>query len=241
MGLLKIFSKSTSIAPKLDRLPVGSLTIDRCGGIVGTTLSSTISKSILVEIGRTVQKAFASAEDAHVPLSELVSQFSGIRMVARELHGGAIIFLLPEAYHPARITLPPMSNPNLEQFVLYLETYVECWKQFNYYVNLARTKKFTPEDETQFLEVKSLITQGLEVILAAVEQGGPRKDEVMALINAAPSIRHLAEHENVISTVESQWHKAFLTMQSLLGRLKVQQQKQGGEWNWGSLFGRGER
>jgi len=241
MGLLKLFSKPSTAAPKLDRLPVGSLTVDRSGAIVATTLSSSTSKSILKEIGRTVLETFASAEDAHVPLAELVSQFSGIKLVAKQLHGGAIIFLLPEVVLPARITLPSMSNPNLDQFVLYLETYVECWKQFNYYVNLARHKKFTAEDETQFLEVKSLITQGLEVILAAVEQGAPRKDEVMALINGAPSIRHLAEHENVIATVESQWHKAFLTMQSLLGRLKVQQQKQGGEWNWSSLFGRGER
>ena len=131
-----------------------------------------------------------------------------------------------------------MSHSNLKEFVLYLETYVECWKQFNHYLDLARTGKYTPEDEAQFLEVKSLITQGLEAILAAIDQGGPRKDEVMALINGAPSIRFLAEHENNIFAVESQWHKLFMIMQSLLGRLKVLQQKQDGEWRWSSLFGR---
>ena len=158
--------------------------------------------------------------------------------MARELRGGALIFLQPENPAQNHITLPAMSNPTLDDFILYLETYIECWKQFNQSVNLARTKKFNTDDEVQFLEVKSLIAQGLEVILAAVEQGGPRKDEVMALVNGAPSIRYLAEHENVVSTIESQWHKVFLTLQSLLGRLKVQQQKQEGEWTWGSIFGR---
>jgi len=28
-----------------------------------------------------------------------------------------------------------------------MENYLECWKQFNRYTNLARGKKFSPEDE----------------------------------------------------------------------------------------------
>ena len=42
--------------------------------------------------------------------------------------------------------------------------YLECWKQFNYFVNLARSKKFSAEDENQFLEVKAVIVQELELI-----------------------------------------------------------------------------
>lgn len=239
MGILKIFSKGTGqAAPSVGGPPSGSLAVNRAGNIVASTLSSSLPRATVEQIGRTALHAFAAARKINAPLFELVSEFEGIKIVAVELRGGALVFLNPGGRMTAAIHLPAMSNPTLDDFILYLETYIECWKQFNHYVNLARQKKFTQEDEGQFLEIKSLVTQGLEVILAAVEQGGPRKDEVMALINGVPSIRYLAEHENSIASVESQWHKIFLTMQSLLGRLKVQQQKQEGEWSWASLLGR---
>jgi hypothetical protein len=241
MGILKLFSRPVVTYPILDRLPAGALAVDRAGVIVASTLPAALTKGTVEQIGRAVLHSFAASRKINTPLSELTVQLNGMKIVARELRGGALIFLHSEHPSDARLTLPTMSNSTLDDFILYLETYIECWKQFNHYVNLARTKNFTAEDETQFLEVKSLVAQGLEVILAAVEQGGPRKDEVMALINGAPSIRHLCEHENSIATVESQWHKTFLMMQSLLGRLKVQQQKQEGEWTWSSLFGKAER
>jgi hypothetical protein len=52
-----------------------------------------------------------------------------------------------------------MQNTKLEQLVHQMENYLECWKQFNTFVNLARGKKFGPEDEAQFLEIKSVIVQ----------------------------------------------------------------------------------
>ncbi|MBM3837898.1 MAG: hypothetical protein FJ398_08020 [Verrucomicrobia bacterium] len=57
-----------------------------------------------------------------------------------------------------------MSNKKLDQLIDQLENHLECWKQFNYYLGLARSKQFDPDDESHFLEVKSLITQELELI-----------------------------------------------------------------------------
>ena len=235
MGLLKLFSRQAP-APALKTPVSGSLAIGPDGRIIACTLPGTLPASTIKELGETVLHAFDSARQCNLPLSDLVTEFAGIKIVARKLRGGALIFLQPDSPATNLVTLPAMSRTNLEEFIHYLETYIECWKQFNYYVNLARAGNYTNADEGQFLEVKSLITQGLEAVLAAVEQGAPRKDEVMTLVTGAPSIRYLAEHENSIATVEAQWHKAYLTMQSLLGRLKVQQQKQDGEWSWGSLF-----
>jgi hypothetical protein len=57
---------------------------------------------------------------------------------------------------------------------------------------------------------------------------------VHTLFANAPSLRHLAEVDEAMSTVEAQWHKVYLTLQSLLGQLKVQQSKsERGAW---SLF-----
>jgi len=36
----------------------------------------------------------------------------------------------------------------MQDLIIRMENYLDCWKQFNHYVNLARDKKFTREDET---------------------------------------------------------------------------------------------
>ena len=132
-----------------------------------------------------------------------------------------------------------MRDKKLDQLVLQLENYLECWKQINYFTNLARAKKFTPEDENHFLEVKSVVAQELELILSAVEVSYPTKEEVLNLISSPPSIRYLSEmNEGALRGFENQWHKIFIGFQSLLGQLKVQQKKLGGESKLGSLFGR---
>jgi hypothetical protein len=130
-----------------------------------------------------------------------------------------------------------MSNTH-DQVIMQLENYLECLKQFNYFITLARSKKFSVEDETQFLEVKSVLVQEMELIFASVECVSPSKEEVLALISSAPSIRYLSEMaEGVIRGLENQWHKIFIGWVSILGQMKVQQQK--GEPRGGfQLFGK---
>ncbi len=119
-----------------------------------------------------------------------------------------------------------MHNKKLDQLIVQLENYLECWKQFNYFINLARGKKFTTEDEHQFLEVKSIIVQELELIVAVVECTSPSREEVHALISAAPSIRYLSDsNEGNLRGLENHWHKVFVGFQAILGQLKVQQRK----------------
>ncbi len=131
-----------------------------------------------------------------------------------------------------------MDNKKLDQLILQLESYLECWKQFNHYVNLARTKKFEQEDESQFLEVKSVITQELEMILSSIEAGAPSKEDVHALISNAPSIRFVSElSDGSLRALENQWHKVYIAWQSILGQLKVQQKVSHSKPAWSRLFG----
>jgi len=117
-----------------------------------------------------------------------------------------------------------MSNKKLSILTQQMENYVECWKQFNNFVNLARTKKFGPEDESQFLETKSILVQELELIFAAVEVNSPTKEEVHTLIGNSPSLRYLSEmNEGALRNVEYQWHKIYIGWHSILGQLKVRQ------------------
>ena len=135
-----------------------------------------------------------------------------------------------------------MDKKKLNNLILQLENYLECWKQFNHFLNLARMKQFSEDDETQFLETKCVITQELEVILASIESGAPEKEEVHSLISKAPSLRYLSElNEGALRGLENNWHKIYIGWQSVLGQLKVHHQDSGSPSFWSALFGRKSR
>ena len=118
-------------------------------------------------------------------------------------------------------------NKKLTALIAQVENYLECWKQFNRYLGQSRTKKFGDEDESQFLEVKSVLVQELELILSAVDVGSPSKDEIHTLIGNAASLRSLSEqNEGAVRTLESQWHKIYIGWHAILGQIKVQMQNE---------------
>ena len=134
-----------------------------------------------------------------------------------------------------------MSNKKIDSLVVQMESHLECWKQFAHYINMARAKKFELEDEAQFLEVKSVIAQELEIIMASLEIQTPTKEEIHTLIAQAPSLRYLSEmNEGAIRAMENQWHKIFIAWQSLLGQLKVQQKADVQKGFLSSIFGKKE-
>ncbi len=132
-----------------------------------------------------------------------------------------------------------MSNRKLDQLVDQVENYIECWKQFNNFVNLARGKKFSQEDEIHFLEVKSILVQELELLLALMEVASPTREEIHSLITNAASLRSLSEsNPGSLRGLETQWHRIYLGWHSILGQLKVRQRDQRSKSSIGSIFGR---
>jgi hypothetical protein len=128
-----------------------------------------------------------------------------------------------------------MTVKEINQLVTQIETHIECWKQFNHFVSVARTKKFGPADENHFLEIKSVIAQEIELIFASIESQSPTKEEIIGLIDHAPSLRHLSEvGEGELRGIENTWHKIYISWHSVLGQLKVKQR--GGESS--SFFGK---
>jgi hypothetical protein len=135
-----------------------------------------------------------------------------------------------------------MSNKKLDSLIQQTENYIECWKQFNNFINLARTKKFGPDDENQFLEIKSVLVQELELILSSIEVGSPTKEEIHALIGNAPSLRYLGEmSEGALRNVENQWHKIYIGWHSILGQLKVRQHSEVTKSTFASVFGKKDK
>src|SRR5208282_5730783 len=94
MGFLKkLFSRSR---PTVHELPSGSLTVDRHGEVLTSTVSSAYPRDLLREIGREVLRVFHEARASQMPLGQVSIHYASLLITARELRGGAVIFLFPQ-------------------------------------------------------------------------------------------------------------------------------------------------
>jgi hypothetical protein len=94
MGFLKRFFKSRAA---VQQLPAGSLTVDREGKVVTSTIASGYPRGLLRDIVRDVLLLFRQAREAQLPLAEFSIHFASLSITAREMRGGAVIFLSPRA------------------------------------------------------------------------------------------------------------------------------------------------
>lgn len=102
MGILKIFSK-TPEASTLARLPAGSFTVDREGRIMTSTLPQSFPAPHVKEVAQVVLDSFRLAQAVNLPLNELVIQYAALKITAKELRGGAIIYLVPHTIAAAKL------------------------------------------------------------------------------------------------------------------------------------------
>ena len=93
MGILNWFSKSE---PVVRKVPAGSFTVDRHGRVMTTTVGSEYPQRLLDDTAREVLTLFREARAAQMPMTGLDLHFAGLHINAREMQGGAIIFLSPQ-------------------------------------------------------------------------------------------------------------------------------------------------
>ena len=93
MGFLNFFAKP---AATLLHLPSGSFTVDRDGSVLMGTLPSTFPRELVRDLGTQVLATFRQAAAAQLALSELIVNYPSLKITARELGGGAIVFLSPK-------------------------------------------------------------------------------------------------------------------------------------------------
>ena len=80
------------------RFPHGSYTVAPGGQIVVSTLPRSFSREHMEEIGKVILSALGSARELGTPFSELAADYAGLEIRARDLAGGAIIFVTPQEY-----------------------------------------------------------------------------------------------------------------------------------------------
>jgi len=97
MGFLNLLTKRGQTGATLVRLPTGSFTLDPGGRIVASTLPRSFPLAKVRQIGDLALSTFQAAREAGIPLTELIADYAALKLTARELRGGAIIFLAPRS------------------------------------------------------------------------------------------------------------------------------------------------
>jgi len=93
MGILDLFSKKDG--PAAFEIPAGTFTVDRHGNVLSSTLPQSFPPECVAQIVKPVLESFHGAKKAQLALTEIVIQYSALKITARELRGGAMIFLAP--------------------------------------------------------------------------------------------------------------------------------------------------
>ena len=81
---------------KLGKIPSGTFSLDLEGRIISSTLPQWFPASEMRDIGECVLAFFRKAQQAQMPLQELNVYYPSLRVTARNLRSGALIFLLPQ-------------------------------------------------------------------------------------------------------------------------------------------------
>lgn len=109
MDFLTLFQRSSPKAPKV--LYFGSFTVDRTGQIISSTLPQASGTADTEAIAAAVLETFHQAETSELPLRELTIEFACMKVTARELRGGALVFLAPR--HGSSNTHPDLNFSTL--------------------------------------------------------------------------------------------------------------------------------
>jgi len=94
MGILDIFGKNKGESKPLE-IPAGTFTVDKEGRLLSSTLPTSFPEECINQISQPILDAFARARASHLPLNELIINYSALRITAKEMRGGAMVFLAP--------------------------------------------------------------------------------------------------------------------------------------------------
>ena len=93
--MIALFKRKSSL--RVGKLPSGAFSLDDDGKIVVSTLPNWFPESEMRNIGDRVLAFFRNADDAQMPVQELTVYYPSLKVTARNLRGGALIFLLPQS------------------------------------------------------------------------------------------------------------------------------------------------
>jgi hypothetical protein len=117
-----------------------------------------------------------------------------------------------------------MRDRNSERNIERVEEFVELWKQLSGFLDRGfNGGEFSPEEEAAFLELKSKIAQQHQVLVTLLGSLVEYDDRAVRLLNTVPSLASFGElADGMGKRIANEWHSTFISLQTLLGRLKGQ-------------------
>ena len=92
MGFLGLFEQTAKTPLKI---PTGCFSLDPEGRVISSTMPTTFPEEVVAEIGESVLATFQEAHKTGLGVTEFSVHYASLRITARDLHGGALIFLNP--------------------------------------------------------------------------------------------------------------------------------------------------
>lgn len=114
-----------------------------------------------------------------------------------------------------------MRDKKLEYQITQLESFITLWKKFYDLFNKARTGQLTPQDETDFFEIKTSLAKNYNVILASL---GLEDDKDSKGLEILTQFVNLQDAQNVTDgiarRIASIWNSKYIDFEKILGELE---------------------
>lgn len=119
-----------------------------------------------------------------------------------------------------------MIDRNLESKIKHLKEFMQLWIKFHdMYKSAINRETITPEDESAFLETKSLIARKYQALKDYLDVGSSYDDRTFDVISQLLSLKSVAAISDLsLHKIENDWHSSYIVLNKLLGELEGRQE-----------------
>lgn len=115
-----------------------------------------------------------------------------------------------------------MIDRDLEEKIKKTKEFMELWMKFhNLYKEALKKETIDPEEESAFLETKSLIARKYQALTDLSKLVPSPEDKTFDVISQLLSLQGVSALSDVqIEEIESGWHQSYLALNKVLGALE---------------------
>jgi len=115
---------------------------------------------------------------------------------------------------------------NSKESIARTKEFLELWVKFNQIYKDAMGKAtITPEEETAFLETKSIIARKFQALADSLSIDRFTMDRTYDVISQILSLKSISTlSEQALKKIENDWHEAYISLNRLLGHLEAQKE-----------------
>lgn len=119
-----------------------------------------------------------------------------------------------------------MVDRELELKIKRLKEFMQVWIKFHdMYKDSIKRDTITPEEESTFLETKSLIARKYQALTEHLGMGPSYEDKTFDVISQVLSLKSVAAISDLsLHKIENDWHNSYILLNKLLGELEGRQE-----------------